>query len=303
VSAHSTIAAALCLLLGAAGVGRAEPDPAVQRGEYLARVGGCIACHSREDGAPATGGEAIKTPFGSFYPPNLTPDPATGLGAWGWGDFERAMREGLRPDGSPYYPAFPYPAFTRIRDADLRALWAYLRSLPATSAPSPEHELPWYLARPLVRVWRWLFFDPGEYRPDPARDDAWNNGAYIAEALAHCSECHTPRNFLGGLDEEWLYAGTREGPGGETVPNITPDRDTGIGRWSRDDLAYYLETGADPDGDYAGGLMAEAIDEGLAYLTESDRNDLVEYILSLPPKLHRVKEAKQRSKRRQEFDY
>jgi mono/diheme cytochrome c family protein len=269
------------------------------------RAAGCLACHTEEDGgAPLAGGRALVTPLGTFYSPNITPDPTHGIGRWTERDFARALGEGLAPDGSPYYPAFPYTAYTRMRGEDVQALWAYLRTVPPVARPNRTHALPWYLGWRVVNwPWRWLYFRPGTFQDDPARDPVWNQGAYLAEALGHCGECHTPRDALGGLDEDLRYAGAAAGPEGEAVPNITPDRDTGIGRWRVDDLAYFLSTGATPSGDYAGGLMAEVVEHGTSHLGEADRTALATYVLSLPPVANPVGGgARKEKKARGEFE-
>ncbi|MFN2645403.1 MAG: cytochrome c [Burkholderiales bacterium] len=162
-----------------------------KRGEYLAKAGGCIGCHTEEaDGAtPYAGGRALKTPFGTFYGPNITPDPQHGIGRWALEDFMRAIREGVRPDGANYFPSFPYPSFTRTTDADLRDLWAYLRTLKPSSRANQEHEIGvLYRSRAAVGAWKRLFFTLGPFQPDPAKSQAVNRGAYLVEGLGHCGE-------------------------------------------------------------------------------------------------------------------
>jgi mono/diheme cytochrome c family protein len=242
--------------------------------------------------------------MGTFYGPNITPDPGHGVGRWTEADFLRALGEGVAPDGSPYYPVFPYTAYTRMRADDARALWAYLASLPPVAEPDRQHDLPWYLRwRTVVHAWRWLHFQRGEWRDDPGRPPEWNRGAYLAEGMAHCGECHTPRDRLGGLDLSRRYAGTREGPEGAPAPNITPDRETGIGRWRVGDLADFLSTGATPGGDFTGGLMAEVVKEGTRHLTEGDRMAIGTYVLSLPAVSNRLERRERpRDTRRGEFE-
>ncbi len=278
----------------------------VQRGEYILRAGGCVACHTDadNDGPFLAGGLRFETPFGTYYSPNITPDPVHGIGGWSEPDFVRALTEGVAPDGSHYYPVFPYTSYTRMNREDVAALWAYLTTVEPVARPNEAREVPWYVAwRGVNWGWKLLKFQPGPLEARPARGTAWSRGAYLSEALGHCGECHTPRDSLGGLVGEMHYAGTREGPDGETVPNITPDRDTGIGRWSLDDLVYFLETGGTPDGDYTGSLMAEVIDDNLAHLTETDRLALATYLRSLPPIEHQVrKSSKKRRRGGGEFD-
>ncbi len=281
----------------------AAPPSALSPGEYIFRAAGCRGCHTDEKGGgqPLAGGRALKTEFGTFYASNITPDPATGIGQWSEQDFVRAMREGLSPAGEHYYPSFPYTAYTRLTDEDIRALWSYLRAQPPVKQANRRHELKWLArARSFVGSWKALYFRPGAFRPDPARPASWNRGAYLAEAAAHCGECHTPRSALGGVKTALHYAGTREGPEDSVVPNITPDRRTGIGKWSRADLVTYLESGFKPDGDSADNLMAEVIDNGLKYLRRDDLSAIAEYLLSLPPVENTVRKPKTR--KRSEFE-
>ncbi len=275
----------------------------IKQGEYIFRAAGCAGCHTDadHDGAFLAGGRALETEFGTFYTSNITPHPDFGIGRWSEEDFLRALTEGISPEGKHYYPTFPYPSYTRMSREDILALWAYLRTVPAAPRPNQAHELPWYLGNHYINLlWKLIYFNAGEYKPQANRSSQWNRGSYLSQALSHCSECHTPRSILGALDQERLNAGTKNGPGGEVIPNITPDRKTGIGRWTEDDLAYFLETGATPDGDYTANLMAEVIDEGLQYLNQQDLRAIAHYILSLPPVEHAVKRRKK--KRRGEFD-
>jgi mono/diheme cytochrome c family protein len=285
--------------------GGAVDDASVKQGEYVLRVAGCAGCHTDTEGEGAflAGGRPLETPFGTFYSSNITPDPETGIGAWSLADFACALRQGLAPDGAHYYPVFPYTAYTGMSDEDVRALYAYLRTLePVRQADRPA-ELPWYLRWRLVNwAWKRLHFQARRWAPDPARPADGNRGQYLAEALGHCGECHTRRTPLGALEREWHLAGTPEGPEGEAVPNITPHRATGIGTWSRDDLDYFLETGMTPEGDYTGGAMAEVLDHGLAELTREDRAALVSYLRQLPPIEHQVGSTEKR-RERDEFDY
>ncbi len=170
----------------------------IARGERLAALGDCAVCHTREGGPRNAGGRALPTPFGTIYSSNLTPDRASGIGGWSYPAFERAMRHGVARDGSYLYPAFPYTAFTRTRDEDLKALYAYLMSQPAVHSETPANQLPFpFDQRQLMAGWNLLFLDPGAYRDEPTRNQQWNRGAYLAEGLGHCSACHSPRNALG----------------------------------------------------------------------------------------------------------
>ncbi len=258
------------------------------RGEYVLKISGCVHCHTAEDGAPLAGGRALETPFGTFYSPNISSHETFGIGAWSADDLRRALHHGEAPDGSAYYPAFPYTAYTRLDPEDIRALHAYLLSLPASAQPNREHDLSWFLFSSVAAtLWQWLFFDAGEFTPDPAQAAPWNRGAYIAEAMAHCQECHTPRNAFGALRTDRAYAGNAEGPEGDLVPNIT-SHDSGIGDWDRDALEEFLKFGERPDGEYTSGTM-EPVIEGIRHLTPADRDALIRYLRALPPIENRVR--------------
>src|SRR5688572_24189126 len=265
-------AALAALLFFTAGVADAQGD--AKRGEYLSKAAGCVGCHTaKTDGAaPYAGGRALKTPFGTFFGPNITPHAGAGIGRWSEADFIRAMRHGRRPDGANYFPAFPYPSFTKMSEADLRDLWAYLRSVPQNSTPSRAHELGFfYRWRFLVSLWKWLYFTPGPM--------AANRGAYLANALGHCGECHTPRTFLGGPKASRQLAGTKQGPEGKRVPNITPAR---LKKWDDGELTEFLATGMTPDGSVTGETMAEVVRNTTSQLTPGDLAALVAYLRSVP---------------------
>lgn len=272
------------LLFAGAQAGAADQD-AVARGAYLATAADCGACHtdSEHHGRPYAGGRAIPTPFGTFYSPNITPDPETGIGGWSDAQFLRALHDGVRPDGANFFPVFPYPSFTRIRDADALAIKAYLFSLPAVTQRERPNEV-WFPFswRFLQNFWKWLFFTPGRLDPAPGRSAAYNRGAYLVIALAHCGECHTPRNWLGAMEGERFLAGTRDGPDGKPVPNITPDPETGIGKWSEDDIVGVLTDGHTPEFDFVGGAMAEIV-KSTSQLTEADRRAIAVYLKSVAP--------------------
>jgi len=258
-------------------------SPLLARGAYVMQIGGCRHCHSAEGGEPLAGGRPLETPFGTFYTPNITAHETAGIGAWSEADFRRALHRGEAPDGSRYFPVFPYTSYTRMSGDDAHALYVYLRSQPVSARANREHELAWYLRwRFAAQVWQWLFFTPGEFAADRTRDAAWNRGAYIVTALAHCGECHTPRNWFGAAVAEMALAGNPDGPDGELVPNITPDPETGIGDWSRDALNLFLQFGELPNGEYTAGSMDTVI-TGLGRLTGEDRAALIDYLRALPP--------------------
>jgi len=270
-------------------------------GEYLFRIAGCASCHTDRDakGPALAGGRPLQTPFGTFFTPNITPDRETGIGKWTDAQFLRALKAGIAPDGGNYFPSFPYGSYASMRHEDAVAIKQYLFGRAPVMQKNRDHDLPWYLPRPLVSIWKWLYFRPAMlqsqkkmFHADPERQ----RGAYIATALAHCSECHTPRDRFGGMDFSRNLAGTKDGPDGESVPNITSDRRTGIGRWTDDELKQYLKTGMTPDGDYAGGLMAEVIDNGLKYLTQNDLEALVSYLRSVPKIHNQLKRSKPKKK-------
>jgi mono/diheme cytochrome c family protein len=268
------------LLFAAAGIALAQGD--AKRGEYLAKAGGCVGCHTEEkkDAVPFAGGRALKTPFGTFYGPNITPDAEAGIGRWSEVDFVRAMREGERPDGANLFPAFPYPSFTKISDSDLRDLWAYLRALPPSAQASREHDL-WFIFgwRWLVSVWKFFFFTPGPFASIPGVSEIVNRGAYLVQALGHCGECHTPRNFLGGPKSGRYLAGGK-GPDGKGVANLTP---TGLKKWDDKELKEFLTTGLTPDGDVPAESMGEVITNTTSKLVPADLDAVIAYLRTLPP--------------------
>src|SRR6266446_1350081 len=282
------IGAALALmLLGSAGA--AAEGENVARGEYLVRAGGCVSCHTAAGGPKLAGGRALATPFGTFYSPNITPDPETGIGRFTDAQFLRALREGVRPDGANYFPVFPYPSFTGITDSDASAIKAYLFSLPAVRRQNRPHDVPFPFSwRFLQTGWKVLFFTPGPFRPAPERSVAYNCGAYLVTALAHCGECHTPRNFLGATRTGERLSGTDDGPDGQLVPNITPDPGSGIGKGEKSDVVELLKTGTTPEQSKVKGAMRETIQDGLKYLSDADLEAIADYLFAQPPIVHEV---------------
>ncbi|MEC9345692.1 MAG: cytochrome c [Pseudomonadota bacterium] len=283
MTARGIIAALALLPALALGCRSAAAETAVERGAYLVRAGGCIACHTEKGGDPLAGGRPLETPFGTFYSPNITADPATGIGTWSDDDFARALHEGVRPDGARYFPVFPYTSYTLITRDDALAIKAYLFSLPPVVKARRDHDVPFPFSWRLTqRGWRMLFFSPETFTHDPAKSAEWNRGAYLVRGLAHCGECHTPRNIFGAVDEDMFLGGTADGPEGELAPNITPHA-TGIGDWSDEELLELLATGTKPDFDNVQGTMGEAVADGLSHLTDADRRAIVTYIRSVPP--------------------
>ncbi len=259
----------------------------VQRGEYLVRAGGCVSCHTVPGGTAFAGGRALATPFGTFYSPNITPDPETGIGRWTDAQFLRALREGIGPDGTRYFPVFPYTSFTNITDADALAIKAYLFSLQPVHQANRTHDVAFPFSwRFLQRGWRLLYFNEGPFRPNSAYDAEYNRGAYLVTALAHCGECHTPRNMFGAVKADAVLSGTRDGPAGQMVPNITPDPATGIGNWEPDDIVALLKTGRTPEQAAVKGAMREAVQDGLKFLKDDDLHAIAMYLLAQKPIVH-----------------
>ena len=260
----------------------------IDKGRYLTIAGGCISCHTdfKRRGKPFAGGAPIPTPFGTFVPPNITPSREHGIGNWSDEDFICAMREGKNPDGAHYFPAFPYTSYTKITETDLKAMKAYLFTLAPVDEASPPHDISFPFSWRFLQIgWKMLFFREGEFRPDSAKSAEVNRGAYLANALAHCGECHTPRNRLGGLDYDRWMAGTPNGPENEKIPNITPDSETGLS-WSVPQIVEYLKTGQNPDFDFAGSMMADVIAHNTGKLTDADLKAIAVYLKSLPPVRH-----------------
>jgi len=269
-------------LLSEVTAANAQPGENSKRGEYLVKTANCIGCHTEErDGAiPYAGGRALKTPFGTFFGPNITQDKDAGIGRWSEADFIRAMRSGMRPDSAAYFPAFPYPSYTKITDTDLKDMWSYLRTLAPNNQGNRPHDLGFFFQwRFLVRFWKLLFFTSGPFVNDSGRSPVLNRGAYLVQAVGHCGECHTPRNFLGAPKISRFLAGGMA-PDGKRVPNLTPTR---LKRWSDQELHDYLTTGIMPDGDVANKTMSEVIQNSTRGLTPEDMVAMIAYMRSLPP--------------------
>ncbi len=265
------------------------PDPAaVERGEYLVNAAGCVGCHTDKEhgGARLAGGRPIASVFGTFASRNITPDPVTGIGGWNEADFLHALRAGISPSGEYLFPTFPFTSFTGMTDRDILDIRAYLFAQPPArqAAHQPPRDVPFPFNLPRIMVlWRALYFSEGPWTPDPAQSAAWNRGAYLVNAVGRCGACHTPRGWLGAPDRSRRFNGARlAGPGNKRAPNITPDPQDGIGRWSVDDIAALLKTGITADGDVVAAPMSEIV-EGTAKLTDADRKAIAVYLKSLPP--------------------
>jgi mono/diheme cytochrome c family protein len=257
--------------------------PNLANGQITFNAGGCSSCHAvpgQPDRTRLGGGLAIPSPFGTFYAPNISPDPLDGIGRWTEAEFVGAVTQGISPAGFHYFPAFPYTSYGHARVTDIRDLFAYLGTLAPVSGKVRDHDVPFpFNIRRNVGIWKWLFLDGKPLVPDAARSARWNRGAYLVNSLGHCAECHSPRNFLGGIIAAQRFAGGPNPEGEGWVPNITQK---GIGEWSETDIAYFLETGQMPDGDSVGGSMVRVI-RNISQLSPEDRAAIAEYIKSLPP--------------------
>lgn len=259
--------------------------PSAERGKYIYTVAGCFACHTdtKNNVQELAGGAPLTTPFGTFYPPNITPDRKFGIGGWSDEDFLRALKFGVGPHGMQFYPAFPYVSYSQAKRRDLLDLRSYIFTLPASQRRSRPHDLGFpYSFRSLVRVWKYLNFEPKPWTPDDRRGDVWNRGSYLVNALAHCGECHTPRNFLGALDRSRWMAGAPIGNGDAWAPNLTPDK-SGLADWSLSDIVLALEVGITPTYDVLGGPMAEVVRYSTGKMTKADLTAIATYLQALPP--------------------
>jgi mono/diheme cytochrome c family protein len=252
------------------------------RGEYLTRAADCAACHSIPNGKPFAGGLPFKLPFGTIYSTNITPDRETGIGSWSDDDFVRALHRGIAPGGRYLYPAFPYTSFTAMSRDDVFLIKAYLFSLPPQHVANKQNNLSFpFNQRWGMAFWNLLFLSDRRFTPDPAQSAAVNRGAYLATALGHCGECHTPRNLAYGLKSGREFAG--EVLQGWLAYNITADKRSGVGDWSDAQLAGYLSSGHAQDRGSAAGPMAEAVQNSLQYLTSEDISALVAYLRTVAP--------------------
>ncbi len=247
----------------------------ISRGQALTEAGGCAACHTADPAKPFAGGKRIDTPFGGVYSANLTPDRDTGLGAWSDDDFYRALRFGTAPDGSRYYPAFPYPNFTKLTRQDIAAIRAYLATLaPVQNATRPP-ELRWPLNyRVVMRGWNWLYFKPGIIMPDQQKSAEWNRGRYLVEGAGHCGACHTPKNMFGADKRD-------EALSGSLVHGIVAPRLDGLQSWSVEDVALYLQSGRNGKS-HAGELMAKVAVNSPPKTSDADARAIAVYLKDLP---------------------
>ena len=273
--------ALLVAMITHAALAGGEPTQ-VQRGEYLARAGDCISCHTAQGGAPYAGGLKLDTPFGYMLAPNITPDPDTGIGRWSNADFYRALHDGVNKRGQDMYPTMPYDFYTRATREDIDAIYAFLRTVkPVRNQVDINHLHFPFDQRWSMAAWRELYFTEGLYRPDATKTASWNRGAYLVEGFGHCSDCHSPRNLMGGIEKSRDFDGAVID--GWFALDLTSDIATGLGAWSVEEIATYLKTGVNKGKTTTLGPMAEVVRNSLSYLTDADRTAMAEYLKSIPP--------------------
>jgi len=282
---HPLLAASVVAMLAlAVGIGDAVARDSsyaqVARGRYLVRAGDCAACHTAERGKPFAGNRPVPTPFGTIYSTNITPDKATGIGDWTPEQFWNAMHDGVRPDGAHLYPAFPYPWYTRLTHDDVLAIKAYLDTLEPVKQTARAPELPWPMSvRESVAAWNSLFFDAGEFKPNPGKSAQWNRGAYLVQGAGHCGACHSPKNVLGAVKKDKRFHG---GYGeGWFATRLTRGKPEGLGSWSTADIVAYLKSGANEHA-RAMGPMAEVVEHSTHYLSDADLAAIAVYLEDLP---------------------
>jgi mono/diheme cytochrome c family protein len=275
----------------AAAPGAHTPDLA--NGKTMFQIGGCASCHAvpkQPDRTRLGGGLALGSPFGTFYVPNISPDPKDGIGGWNEAQFVTALTKGTSPSGEHYYPAFPYTSYQRMTFDDVRDLFAYLKTLPPVTGTVRDHDLPFpFNIRRLLGGWKLLFLDGARFKPDPSQTAQWNRGAYLVNGPGHCAECHSPRNALGGIESGMRFTGGPAPDGQGGVPNITLFK---LKDWSVADIADMLDTGMTPDADSVGGSMVDVV-RNTSQLSPADREAMAVYIKSLPAVEGRALKKKQ----------
>ncbi len=268
-------------LLGNADKAAVAEGGNVENGGLIFTAAHCASCHAspgQTDRLRLGGGLALATPFGTLRVPNISPDPVDGIGRWRTADLENALLSGVSPQGTHYYPGFPYTSFAHMRPSDVQDLMAYLRTLPKVSGRPPANELPFpFNIRRIVGLWKLLYFNRAPIRSDPTRGAGWKRGEYLVEAVGHCAECHSARNLFGAIEPTTRYAGGQNPEGAGFAPNITP----GGLRWTQAQWVGFLKTGQTPDLRIVGSSMTDVLID-TALLTESDRQAMAAYLLSLP---------------------
>jgi mono/diheme cytochrome c family protein len=267
-----------------------DPD----RGRLVFYAGGCASCHAtpgQQDRLRLGGGLELASPFGTFVAPNISPHQDDGIGRWRDNDLANALLAGVSPKGTHYFPAFPYPSYTKMGSEDVHDLMAFLRTLEPVAGKAPDHRLAFpFTIRRAIGLWKWLFFIPGPLGADQQHDAPWNRGRYLVEGLGHCGECHTPRNFLGATMASARLSGAPSLDGRGYAPNITPHQN-GIGAWTKDDIAEVLASGMTPNFDAVGSSMVDVV-RNTSQLPDADRAAIATYLLSLPPLEGRPKKTR-----------
>jgi mono/diheme cytochrome c family protein len=266
----------------ACGSARADPPTpeTIARGKALVDAADCASCHTADPAKPFAGGKRIDTPFGGIFSPNLTPDKDTGLGTWSDDEFYRALHDGVARNGARYYPAFPYPNFTKITREDVLAIRAYLSTLTPVHNIPPPPQLRWPLNyRVVMRGWNWLFFKPGTFEKNPQKSEEWNRGAYLVEGAAHCGACHTPKNMFGADKRGQTYGGGLID--GWFAPRLDGAERSGLKSWSIDDIAEYLQSGRNGRS-HAGKLMAEVVVNSTSKMSDADVRAIAVYLKDSP---------------------
>jgi len=257
------------------------PSGDAERGAYLARASGCVSCHtsSAAKGLALAGGAPLDTPFGTFVPPNITPHREAGIGQWTVQDFAKAVRQGVSPDGDPYYPVFTYSFYAGFTDQDIADLWEAFRTVPAVGDAAPPHDVGFpFSFRSGLKLWRAAYLETPKTDALMGTSSPWNRGRQLVEGAAHCAACHTGRTLAGGLDDGARFAGNDSLPGGSKAPPILSDVLLAKG-WGVANLAYALQSGILPNGDAFGGSMAEVVAEGTSFLSDADREAIATYLL------------------------
>lgn len=250
------------------------------RGAYLAHIGNCMGCHTTQGGQPFAGGHRLSTTFGIFVTPNITPDKETGIGLWSEEDFWQALHKGKSRDGRLLYPAFPYAEYTKVTRQDANAIFAYLQSLPAVSQYNPPHDISFpYNSRPLLAIWRTLYFKAGVFEPEQFQSDAWNRGAYLVQGLGHCNACHTTRNVWGASQDDALTGGQIMGLSWY-APSLSSHTEAGSGNWTTEEIVTLLKTGVTKHA-VTSGTMATVVRQSLQYLSQEDADAMAVYLKSL----------------------
>jgi len=275
------VLAAMGWLFGAMPATAQQDTALIAKGEYLARAGDCIACHTAREGTTFAGGLPMKTPFGTLYTSNITPDPQTGIGTWSSDQFFQMMHNGRFPDGGLVYPAMPFASYTKVTREDSDAIYAYLRSITPVKQPNRPHDLTFpFNNRSLIIGWRTLFFTEGEFKPDPTKSAEWNRGAYLVEGLGHCGMCHTAINALGGSSDSQAFEGGLIPMQNWYAPSLTQNKEAGLGDWTIEEITDYLRKGVSTRGAVYG-PMAEVVYNSTQYLNDDDIRAMAIYLKGL----------------------